>query len=205
MRRSKSKTPSTDSKHGRTPSGPRIDWVPPHPALGAQVKFFRFSFSKNLHWVKNFIFHCLRFFSLIFFIRSLSNQSFTMDRFLRIFIFEWWSEWAIRVWENGVIKLQLCLRLRFWRFLHDCDLIKLGHIMRIDVFVMRSSSECTTFDWTLKMFSVGKKTWRTSGDFVLFKIIRLKMKKLTRNEIMFRFISCCERSRNFPGLNISIR
>ncbi len=34
MRRSKSKTPSADK---RTPSGPRVDWVPPHPALGAQV------------------------------------------------------------------------------------------------------------------------------------------------------------------------
>jgi hypothetical protein len=37
MRRSKSKTPSAGTKDKRTPSGPRVDWVPPHPALGAQV------------------------------------------------------------------------------------------------------------------------------------------------------------------------
>jgi len=37
MRRSKSKTPSAGSKNKRPPSGPRVDWVPPHPALGAQV------------------------------------------------------------------------------------------------------------------------------------------------------------------------
>jgi hypothetical protein len=34
MRRSKSKTPSAEK---RSVSGPRVDWVPPHPALGAQV------------------------------------------------------------------------------------------------------------------------------------------------------------------------
>lgn len=34
MRRSRSKTPSASK---RPPSGPRVDWVPPHPALGAQV------------------------------------------------------------------------------------------------------------------------------------------------------------------------
>ena len=37
MKRSKSKTPSADTKNKRIPSGPRVDWVPPHPALGAQV------------------------------------------------------------------------------------------------------------------------------------------------------------------------
>jgi hypothetical protein len=37
MRRSKSKTPSANGKSNSTPSGPRVDWVPPHPALGAQV------------------------------------------------------------------------------------------------------------------------------------------------------------------------
>jgi hypothetical protein len=37
MPRSKSKTPSADTKSKRTLSGPRVDWVPPHPALGAQV------------------------------------------------------------------------------------------------------------------------------------------------------------------------
>ncbi len=34
MKRSKSKTPSAEK---RPVSGPRVDWVPPHPALGAQV------------------------------------------------------------------------------------------------------------------------------------------------------------------------
>ncbi len=40
MRRSKSKTPSADTKSKSTLSGPglRTDWIPPHPALGAQVK-----------------------------------------------------------------------------------------------------------------------------------------------------------------------
>ncbi|CAF0732758.1 unnamed protein product [Rotaria sordida] len=37
MRRSKLKTPSADTKNRRTPSGTRIDWVPPHPAIGAQL------------------------------------------------------------------------------------------------------------------------------------------------------------------------
>lgn len=37
MPRPKSKTSSADSKSKRIPSGPRVDWVPPHPALGAQV------------------------------------------------------------------------------------------------------------------------------------------------------------------------
>jgi hypothetical protein len=34
MKRSKSKTPSAEK---RPFTGPRVDWVPPHPALGAQV------------------------------------------------------------------------------------------------------------------------------------------------------------------------
>jgi len=37
MPRSRSKTSSASSKNKSIPSGPRVDWVPPHPALGAQV------------------------------------------------------------------------------------------------------------------------------------------------------------------------
>ncbi|CAF3744523.1 unnamed protein product [Rotaria socialis] len=37
MRRSKSKTPSAEGKSKRVSSGPRVDWVPPHPAIGAQL------------------------------------------------------------------------------------------------------------------------------------------------------------------------
>lgn len=37
MKRPKSKSSITDGKEKRASSGPRLDWIPPHPALGAQV------------------------------------------------------------------------------------------------------------------------------------------------------------------------
>ena len=49
MRRSKTKTPSGDAKNKRTPSEPRIDWIPPHPALGAQVNDNKYSGPKS-YW-----------------------------------------------------------------------------------------------------------------------------------------------------------
>lgn len=48
MRRSKSKTPSGDAKNKRIPSGPRVDWVPPHPAIGAQVESIKNNIVNNI-------------------------------------------------------------------------------------------------------------------------------------------------------------
>lgn len=54
MRRSKSKTPSADAKNKRGSSGPRVDWVPPHPALGAQVNYKRKELL-SLHIIVSFV------------------------------------------------------------------------------------------------------------------------------------------------------
>mgnify|MGYP006892790714 CR=1 FL=1 len=37
MKRPKSKSSLSDDKEKRASIGPRLDWIPPHPALGAQV------------------------------------------------------------------------------------------------------------------------------------------------------------------------